>query len=62
MLGHSQLSNTEIYTHVAIHKIKEEHNLTHPASLPDNEPQTEQDLFAVLDEEADEEADEENLH
>lgn len=33
MLGHSQLSTTEIYTHVAIHKLKEIHNATHPAKL-----------------------------
>ena len=33
MLGHSQLSTTEIYTHVAIHKLKEIHTLTHPGKL-----------------------------
>ncbi len=33
MLGHSQLSTTEIYTHVAIHKLKEIHTLTHPARI-----------------------------
>ena len=33
VLGHSQLSATEIYTHVAIHKLKEIHSLTHPAKL-----------------------------
>ena len=33
MLGHSMLSTTEIYTHVAIHKLKEVHTLTHPAKL-----------------------------
>ena len=31
MLGHSMLSTTEIYTHVAIHKLKEIHTATHPA-------------------------------
>lgn len=31
MLGHSQLSTTEIYTHVSIAKLKEVHARTHPA-------------------------------
>jgi integrase/recombinase XerD len=31
ILGHSQLSTTEIYTHVTIVKLKEVHALTHPA-------------------------------
>lgn len=31
MLGHSQLTTTEIYTHVSIRKLKEVHELTHPA-------------------------------
>ena len=34
LLGHAQLSTTEIYTHVAIAKLKEVHTLTHPAKLP----------------------------
>jgi integrase/recombinase XerD len=34
ILGHSQLSTTEIYTHVAIAKLQEVHARTHPASLP----------------------------
>lgn len=33
MLGHSQLSTTEIYTHVAIGKLQAVHTLTHPARL-----------------------------
>jgi len=33
MLGHSQLSTTEIYTHVSIEKLKEIHAATHPAKL-----------------------------
>lgn len=59
MLGHSQLSTTEIYTHVAIHKLKEIHTATHPARLKDRtddqaltaEP-CEDDLFDVLAAEA----------
>lgn len=34
MLGHSQLSTTEIYTQVSIKKLKEVHLLTHPADRP----------------------------
>jgi integrase/recombinase XerD len=34
MLGHSQLSTTEIYTQVSIKKLKEIHALTHPADRP----------------------------
>ena len=57
MLGHSQLSTTEIYTHVAIHKLKEIHSLTHPAKLEreDESEITEDALFACLAAEEDEE-------
>lgn len=34
ILGHAQLSTTEIYTQVAIGKLKDVHTLTHPAKLP----------------------------
>jgi len=33
MLGHSELSSTEIYTQVSIKKLKEIHSMTHPARL-----------------------------
>ena len=45
MLGHSQLSTTEIYIHVSIRKLKEVHDKTHPAKnyrtvpLPHDEEQ-----------------------
>lgn len=34
LLGHTNLSTTEIYTQVAIHKLKQVHDATHPARLP----------------------------
>jgi integrase/recombinase XerD len=34
ILGHSQLSTTEIYTHLSIRKLQEIHALTHPADRP----------------------------
>ena len=34
ILGHSQLSTTEIYTQVSIRKLKDVHALTHPADRP----------------------------
>ncbi|MEE9355899.1 MAG: site-specific tyrosine recombinase XerC [Methylococcaceae bacterium] len=37
MLGHSQLSTTEIYTQVSIKKLKEIHALTHPARIKPDE-------------------------
>jgi integrase/recombinase XerD len=33
LLGHSELTTTEIYTHVAIGKLMEIHRATHPARL-----------------------------
>ena len=33
ILGHAQLTTTEIYTHVTIAKLKEVHALTHPAEV-----------------------------
>ena len=35
MIGHSQLSTTEIYTQVSISKLKEIHAATHPAKIKD---------------------------
>ena len=61
-LGHASLETTEIYTHVAIHKLKEIHSATHPARVNRTEGQegeemeaTEEALFRALeDEELDE--------
>ena len=33
MLGHAELSTTEIYTHVSIRMLKQMHTATHPAHL-----------------------------
>jgi len=38
ILGHAQLTTTEIYTHVTIAKLKEVHALTHPAERPTPHP------------------------
>ena len=37
MLGHADLSTTEIYTRVSIEKLREIHAATHPAKLPERE-------------------------
>ncbi len=69
MLGHAELSTTQIYTQVSIHKLKEIHAATHPgAMLAKRERETgdagdeeregavdEAELLAVLEDEADEE-------
>jgi integrase/recombinase XerD len=38
MLGHAELSTTQIYTQVSIRKLKEIHSLTHPARLEAKPP------------------------
>jgi integrase/recombinase XerD len=38
ILGHAQLSTTEIYTHVSIAQLKKVHALTHPAERPRERP------------------------
>ncbi len=40
ILGHSELSTTQIYTHVAIGKLKAVHELTHPARLQRRQGET----------------------
>lgn len=55
LLGHADLSTTEIYTHVAIGKLQAVHAATHPAAQGKT---ARQDLLALLDAEAGEEDDE----
>ena len=59
MLGHAMLSTTEIYTHVAIHKLKEIHTATHPARVApyghEGDDPTEEVLLTALASEAAEE-------
>jgi integrase/recombinase XerD len=71
MLGHAELSTTQIYTQVSIRKLKEIHAATHPSAKlhrrpspplrrttgePEGHPATEEQLLADLAEEAEEEA------
>ncbi|WP_456405764.1 site-specific tyrosine recombinase XerC [Thiolapillus sp.] len=68
MLGHSQLSTTEIYTHVAIHKLKEIHTATHPArpgrgrdrEQEETSEATEEALLSALAAEAEDEEEQES--
>jgi integrase/recombinase XerD len=39
MLGHAELSTTQIYTQVSIRKLKEVHTATHPAKLQRSKPE-----------------------
>ena len=69
MLGHADLSSTEIYTHVAIRKLQQIHAATHPgaklerkkseATSDDNGHSDEEKaaLLAALEAESDEEED-----
>lgn len=46
MLGHSELSTTELYTKVAIGKLKEIHTATHPAAKLERTATTAEELLA----------------
>ena len=52
MLGHADISSTQIYTHVSIEKLREIHAATHPAKL-----ESKAILLAQLQLESDEDAD-----
>ena len=63
MLGHADLSTTQIYTRVAIRKLKEVHELTHPGAklerrtptgsrTRDERPADEEELLSSLAAEA----------
>ena len=41
MLGHAELSTTQIYTQVSIRKLQQIHGLTHPADNPQPDEETE---------------------
>jgi integrase/recombinase XerD len=67
MLGHVELSTTQIYTQVSIRKLKEVHAATHPSARLDRPPReravgdgaeaSADDLFAALAAESEEEVD-----
>lgn len=66
MLGHSQLSSTQVYTRISIRHLKAVHDRAHPGAKLDQprhpEPEaapklTKEDLFKALDQEAQEEDD-----
>jgi integrase/recombinase XerD len=60
MLGHSELSTTQIYTHVAIGKLQAVHALTHPAKMERSAKtggDEHEQLLTALDAEQAEEAD-----
>ena len=68
MLGHSDLSSTQVYTQVTITRLKEMHTATHPAARLVRKVEAQQDeagadpaeLLAQLDVEADEDDDSED--
>jgi len=74
MLGHAELSTTQIYTQVSIRKLKEIHSATHPAKVRSARVSAEEsatvvatpaptadDILALLAAEADEELDAEDV-
>ena len=63
MLGHAQLSTTEIYTHVSIRKLQDVHRATHPSATFDRRSKAAADiidedaLWSRLDNEVDSDVD-----
>jgi integrase/recombinase XerD len=68
MLGHAELSTTEIYTHVSIRMLQQVYKASHPAALLDREhaqppaaatdAEAKEELLAALDAEAEEDNEE----
>jgi integrase/recombinase XerD len=62
LLGHADLTSTQIYTHVSIGKLREIHAATHPAGLgererePDDADDSAASLLAAIEAEADDDA------
>ena len=52
MLGHAQLSTTEVYTQVSIRKLQQIHDLTHPADHDRDEPDVDAPKAKASDAEA----------
>jgi integrase/recombinase XerD len=57
MLGHADLSTTEIYTRVSINLLKQVYAATHPAARLERPAAAAEEIFAALDAEAKEEGD-----
>ena len=52
ILGHANLATTQIYTHVSIQRLKEVHNLTHPANMESSKAkEVRQEIEAELQDE-----------
>ena len=56
MLGHDNLSSTQIYTHVAVSKLKEVYERTHPAGGREETGQPAQTVEEIVDRESEEES------
>jgi integrase/recombinase XerD len=52
MLGHAELSTTQIYTHVSITKLREVHEATHPAAKLGRRPKVDRDDSLDADDDA----------
>lgn len=59
MLGHAELTSTQIYTRVAIGKLREVHTATHPAKMP-HDREAAASLLAAIESEAEAEAEQES--
>ena len=57
ILGHSHLSTTQIYTHVAINTLQDVHHATHPAKMKRNDNKDVDELMMLLDNEQEDDLD-----